>query len=71
MLTSRTSQKHNHPDSAFKGSTRWENCKPATKLQANATTDTQAIKIQAPLSKFQQQDLAPLQFEHLFDFVLV
>jgi hypothetical protein len=50
-----------------------ENCKPAkpwqrTKLQANPpATNTQAIKVQAPLSKFKHLS----KFEHLSDFFFV
>ncbi len=59
MLTLRTWQRQKNPASTFKGgSTILEKCKPAkpwqwTKLQANPpATDTHAIKVQAPLSKF-------------------
>ena len=60
VLTLRTPQRQKNPASAFKRSTRLENCKPAkpwqqTKLQANPpATNNLAIKVQAPpsLSKF-------------------
>ncbi len=73
MLTSRTSQRQKNPASSFKGSKRLENCKLAkswqrTKLQANPpATNTQAIKVQAPLSKFKHL----FKFEHFFEFCFV